>query len=62
MQAQESPSILVLLVGCWEGEGGRGGEQKTLLDNRFLNMSDRLRKSSALLTSHYIVKDVVKKV
>ena len=43
---------------CWVW----GGEQNTLLDNRFLNMSDCLRKSSALLTSHHIVKNVVKKV
>ena len=34
--------------------GGGGGEQNTLLDNRFLNMSDCLRKYSALLTSHHI--------
>ena len=44
---------------CWVG---RGGEQSTLLDNRFLNMSDCLRTSSTLLTSHHIVKNVVKKV
>ena len=38
-------------------------EQNTLLDNRFLNMSrDCLRTSSALLTSHHIVKNVVKQV
>ena len=43
---------------CWVG---RLGEQNTLLDNRFLNMSDCLRTSSALLTSHHIVKNVVKK-
>ena len=36
---------------CWVGEGG---EQNTLLDKRFLNMSDCLRTSSALLTSHHI--------
>ena len=43
------------------GEVGGGG-QNTLLDNRFLNISDCLRTSSALLTSHPIVKNVVKKV
>ena len=42
--------------------GGERGEQNTLLDNRFLNMSDCLRTFSALLTSHHIVKNVVKKV
>ena len=49
---------------CWVGrgrEGGGGRKQNTLLDNRFLNMSDCLRTSSALLTSHHIVKNVVKK-
>ena len=54
------PYWFYLLGG--EGEGGGGGEQNTLLDNRFLNMSDCLRTSSALLTSHHIVKTVVKKV
>ena len=42
----------------WLGKGG----QNTLLDNRFLNMNDYLRTSSALLTIHHIVKNVVKKV
>ena len=43
--------------------GGGGGGQNTLLDNRFLNMSgDCLTTSSALLTSHHIVKNVVKQV
>ena len=46
---------------CWVGRVGGGGEQNTLLDNRFLNMSDYLRTCSALLTSHHIVKNVVKK-
>ena len=32
---------------CWVGRG----EQNTLLDNRFLNMSDCLGTSSALLTN-----------
>ena len=41
--------------------GGERGEQNTLLDSRFLNMSDCLRTFSALLTSHHIVKNVVKK-
>ena len=45
---------------CWVGEGGGGG-QNTLLDKRFLNTSDCLRTSSALLTSHHIEKNVVKK-
>ena len=44
----------------WVGRGG--GEQNMLLDNRFLNMSDCLRTSSALLTSHHIVRNVVKNV
>ena len=48
---------------CWVGRwGGGGGEQNMLLDNRFLNMSDCLRTSSALLTSHHIIKNVVKQV
>ena len=45
---------------CWVRERG-GGEHNTLLDNRFLNMSDCLRTSSAQ-RSHHIVKNVVKKV
>ena len=52
-------SILISST-CWVGRGGGGG-QNTLLDNRFLNMSDCLRTSSALLTSHHIVKNIVKK-
>ena len=55
--AWTSPSMLVLLVG-WGG----GGEQNALLDNWFPIMSDCIRTSSALLTSHHIVKNVVKKV
>ena len=39
-----------------------GGGQNTLLDDRFLNMSDCLRTLSALLTSHHIVKNVLKQV
>ena len=39
---------------------GGGGGQNTVLDNRFLR--DCLRTSSALLTSHHLVKNVVKKV
>ena len=49
---------------CRVGKAGGGGEggQNTLLDNRFLNISDCLRTLSALLTSHHIVKNVVKQV
>ena len=39
---------------------GGGGEQNTLLDNRLLNISDFLRTSSAKLTNHHIIKNVVK--
>ena len=41
--------------------GRERGEQNTLLDSRFLNMSDCLRTFSALLTSHHLVKNVIKK-
>ena len=41
---------IILLVG-WGG----GGEQNMLLDNRFLNMSDCLRTSSALLKSRRFI-------
>ena len=53
--------ISIHISWAWGGGGG-GGEQNTSLDNRLLNMSDCLRKYSALLTRHHIVKNVVKKV
>ena len=53
--------VLGHLHPYWLGVGRGGGEKNTLLDNRFLNMSDCLRKYSALLTRHHIVKNVVKK-
>ena len=40
------------------GRGGGGAEH--VVDNRFLNMRDFLRTSSARLTSHHIVKNVAK--
>ena len=48
---------------CWVVRGGGvgGGGQNTLLDNRFLNMSDCLGTSSALLTSHHNSKKCRKK-
>ena len=55
-------SIHISSIG-WVGKAGGGeGGQNTLLDNRFLNISDCLRTLSALLTSHHIVKNVVKQV